>query len=157
MTIHKLIATVFGIGYIAKGGGTVAAIAFCVLFYFGVRYEVVSQTGLVIFTLATFVVGVYVSNRLEAGWGKDSKKIVVDEVLGMAVSLLFLPINLAVILTGLVLFRIFDIWKPLYIRRTEKLKGGWGVMVDDLVAGVYANLILQIIIYGYTGGHAPIL
>jgi phosphatidylglycerophosphatase A len=157
MTINKIIATVFGIGYISKGGGTVAAIAFCVLFYFGVEYHLVSQTGLVLFTLATFIVGVYVSNKLEAGWGKDSKKIVIDEVLGMAVSLLFLPINYIVILIGLVLFRIFDIWKPLWIRRTEKLKGGWGVMVDDLVAGVYSNILLQIIIYAYTGGNAPIL
>jgi phosphatidylglycerophosphatase A len=157
MTINKIIATVFGIGYISKGGGTVAAIAFCVLFYFGVEYHLVSQTGLVLFTLATFIIGVHVSNKLEAGWGKDSKKIVIDEVLGMAVSLLFLPINYVVILMGLVLFRIFDIWKPLWIRRTEKLKGGWGVMVDDLVAGVYSNIFLQIIIYAYTGGNAPIL
>jgi phosphatidylglycerophosphatase A len=157
MTINKIIATVFGIGYIPKGGGTVAAIAFCVLFYFGVQYHCVSQTGLVLFTLATFLVGVYVSNKLEAGWGKDSKRIVIDEVHGMAVSLLFMPINLVIILAGLILFRIFDIWKPLYIRRTEKLKGGWGVMVDDLVAGIYSNIVLQIIIYAYTGGNASIL
>jgi phosphatidylglycerophosphatase A len=157
MTINKAIATVFGIGYIPKGGGTVAAIAFCVFFYFGVEYHLVSQMGLVIFTLATFIIGVFVSNKLEAGWGKDSKRIVVDEVLGMAVSLLFMPINFVIILSGLILFRIFDIWKPLYIRRTENLKGGWGVMVDDLVAGVYSNIILQIIIYSYTGGHAAIL
>jgi len=157
MTLHKIIATVFGIGYIPKGGGTVAAIAFCVLFYFGLQYHCVSQTGLIVFTLATFIIGVYVSNKLEAGWGKDSKKIVIDEVLGMAVSLLFLPINLTIIIMGLVLFRIFDIWKPLYIRRTEKLKGGWGVMTDDLVAGIYSNIILQVIIYFYTGGNAEIL
>lgn len=157
MKIYKTIATFFGIGYIPKGGGTVAAIAFCVLFYFGVEYHFISQTGLVLIAVFTFIAGVFVSHKLEAGWGKDSKKIVIDEVHGMAVSLLFMPINLAVILMGLVLFRIFDIWKPLYIRRTEKLNGGWGVMTDDLVAGIYSNIILQIIIFSYTRGHAAIL
>lgn len=157
MTINKIIATVFGIGYIPKGGGTVAAIAFCVLFYFGVHYNYISQTGLILFTIITFAAGVLVSNQLEAQWGKDSGKIVIDEVLGMAVSLLWLPINFTIIVMGLILFRIFDIWKPLYIKRTEKLKGGWGVMTDDLVAGIYSNIVLQIIVYSYTWGHAEIL
>ncbi len=157
MSIYKIIATFFGIGYIPKGGGTVAAIAFCVLFYFGVKFHYVSQIGLIVFTLVTFLTGVYVSGKVEPSWGKDSKKIVIDEVLGMAVSLLFLPINLVIILTGFVLFRIFDIWKPLYIRRTEQLTGGWGVMTDDLAAGIISNIILQIIVYAYTGGYAQIL
>lgn len=157
MTINKIIATVFGIGYIPKGGGTVAAFAFCVLFYFGVQYHAISQTGLILFTISVFAVGVFAANKLETIWGKDSGKIVIDEVLGMAISLLLLPINFTIIVMGLILFRIFDIWKPLYIKKTEKLKGGWGVMTDDAVAGIYSNIVLQIIVYSYTKGHAEIL
>ncbi|MHC2991839.1 phosphatidylglycerophosphatase, partial [Pontibacter sp. HJ8] len=51
------------------------------------------------------------------------------------------------LLAGLVLFRFFDISKPLFIRRLEKVRGGWGVMLDDVVAGVYANIILQLLLY----------
>jgi phosphatidylglycerophosphatase A len=69
----------------------------------------------------------------------------VDEVFGMSISLLFLPVNNKTIVIGFVLFRVFDIVKPFYIRRLEKIKGGIGVMADDLAAGVYANIVLQLL------------
>ena len=76
----------------------------------------------------------------------ELNKIVIDEVFGMTISLLFLPINFITIVIAFVLFRFFDILKPLGIRKAEKLKNGWGVMVDDLVAGIYSNIIIQILI-----------
>jgi phosphatidylglycerophosphatase A len=76
--------------------------------------------------------------------GKDSYRVVIDEVAGMWVSLLFVPITTPTLVAGLVLFRFFDITKPLYIRRMEKLPGGVGVMMDDVLAGVYTNILLQI-------------
>ncbi|HSU49755.1 MAG TPA: phosphatidylglycerophosphatase A, partial [Segetibacter sp.] len=91
--------------------------------------------------------GVWSGNVVDAFWGKDSSKVVIDEVAGMMVSLLFIPIVLKYVLAGLVLFRIFDIAKPLFIKRMEALPKGWGVMGDDVVAGVYANLLLQVILY----------
>lgn len=156
MFLNKVIATFFGIGYIGKGSGTVASIAFCALLYLIVAGNCFSQAGLMVFTLVAFAAGVFTANRLESIWGKDSKMIVIDEVLGMAVSLLFLPVNLITLGLGLLLFRYFDIFKPLYIRRTEKLKGGWGVMVDDLVAGIYTNIVLQVFIYFFNGSHAAV-
>lgn len=98
------------------------------------------------FFLVVMVAGIIVANRLESLWGKDSNKIVVDEVAGMCCTLLFVPHNWKFALAGLVLFRFFDIVKPLYISAAEKLPGGWGVMTDDVVAGVYANLLLQVIV-----------
>ena len=146
MTLYKIIASFFGIGFIKKGAGTVAALVTCGVIYLYVTFHLHSNIRFLFLNLTIFVIGVIVSNKAERSWGKDSNKIVIDEVLGMTVSLLFLPINFITIISAFVLFRFFDIVKPLGIRKTEKLKNGWGVMVDDLVAGIYSNIIIQILI-----------
>ena len=84
---------------------------------------------------------------MEALWGKDSYRVVIDEVAGMCLTLLFVPVRWQYVLIGLLLFRFFDIAKPLYIRKMEALDGGWGVMMDDVLAGAYSNLILQLIVH----------
>lgn len=144
--MHKVISSVFGIGYIGKGGGTVAAIAACIAWYFlhAGGYTVMQQ---VIISLVICLVGIWSGNVVEKDWGKDNKKVVIDEVAGMCIALIAVPGSYAGIIAALILFRFFDIAKPLYIRATEKLPGGWGVMMDDIVAGIYANLILQFFIY----------
>ena len=71
--------------------------------------------------------------------------VVIDEVAGMCISLLFLPVTIKYVIAALILFRFFDIAKPLFIRKSEALPAGWGVMADDLLAGIFANLILQIV------------
>jgi phosphatidylglycerophosphatase A len=76
----------------------------------------------------------------------DPQEIVIDEVMGMAVTLAFLPLNVKTIVLGFLLFRIFDVAKPFPVRRLEKLPGGWGIVMDDVMAGVYANLSLRIIL-----------
>lgn len=83
---------------------------------------------------------------VEEIWGKDHQRVVIDEVAGMCITLLCVPVRWEYILLGLVLFRFFDILKPLYIRKMEELPGGLGVMADDVLAGVYANVILQLVI-----------
>ena len=141
----KLIASIFGIGYIRKGGGTVAA-AFAVLIWWwwfsniAPRYEY--QIGI---TLLITALGIWTGNKVEPQWGKDSYRVVIDEVAGMFISILFVPIEWKWLLIGFILFRFFDIAKPLYIRRMEAFKGGWGVMLDDVLAGIYANVVLQIV------------
>lgn len=139
--ISSIVASVGFIGYIPKGGGTIAAVFTAVLWYFYMNENYLNQT---ISTALILAIGVWVSNLLENYWGKDSYKIVIDEVLGMMITLLFVPISAKVILTGLVLFRFFDITKILGIRKAEKLSKGWGVMIDDLWAGVYSNILLQV-------------
>jgi phosphatidylglycerophosphatase A len=98
-------------------------------------------------TVLIIVLGIWVSNKVEADWGKDSSKVVIDEVAGMCISLLFVPVTITNVITGFILFRFYDIVKPLFIRKTEALPSGWGVMADDILAGVYANIILQFIVY----------
>ena len=70
--------------------------------------------------------------------------VVIDEVAGQLTALLFLPISFFNLVAGTFLFRLFDIWKPYPIRRLEPLKNGVGIMADDLLAGVYANIVLHL-------------
>lgn len=142
--LYSLLATIGPIGHVPKGGGSVAAAFAAVCWYLFMDTEITLQIFSVI---VIFFIGVWVSNQLEEQWGKDSNKIVIDEVLGMMVSLLFLPVSIKVILIGFVLFRFFDITKVLGIKKSEQLPKGWGVMADDLWAGIYSNLILKVLIY----------
>lgn len=145
--IHKMIATSLGIGYIGKGGGTVAAAVAAICWYLVLADNHTPVYLPVIFTIVITLLGVWSGYMVEPLWGKDDKKVVIDEVAGLCVSLLFLPVTVKYVLAGLLLFRFFDILKPLGIRRTEVLPGGWGVMIDDVIAGIYSNLILQVVFY----------
>ncbi|WP_343671569.1 phosphatidylglycerophosphatase A [Chitinophaga sp.] len=145
--IHKLIATSLGIGYIGKGGGTVAAAVAALVWYLVLAGGHPNNVWTLLFTVAITLLGIWSGTEVEPYWGKDDKKVVIDEVAGMFVSVLFVPVTPAYMLAGLILFRFFDIVKPLYIRRTEALPGGLGVMMDDIVAGIYSNLLLQLVIH----------
>ncbi|MFT2010724.1 phosphatidylglycerophosphatase A [Pontibacter sp. 13R65] len=148
LKVHKLVSTSLGIGYIGKGGGTVAAVAVCLCLY--ALHQLGGDqlvTWLPLVTLLLTGLGVWSSDQVEPHWGKDDKKVVIDEVAGMCITMLFMPVTLSTLAVGLVLFRFFDIAKPLYIRRLERVPGGWGVMLDDVVAGVYANILLQLLLY----------
>jgi len=150
--IHRLISTCLGIGYTPKGGGTIAAAVCCIAWYFcwagGNDHFGPGATGAIQLgiTVALLVIGVWSANNVEKEWGEDSYKVVIDEVAGMCLTLCFVPIRWQYIAIGLLLFRFFDIAKPLGIRKMEELNSGWGVMMDDMLAGVYANLLLQIVV-----------
>ncbi|GAB2701952.1 hypothetical protein GCM10027037_29290 [Mucilaginibacter koreensis] len=142
--MNKLIASWGGIGYI-KGGGTIAAAVTCLLVY------PLWQTGagqnpwiFLLITIVVTLIGIYVGNQVEPDWGKDSYRVVIDEVAGMLVTLLFLPQRLDLMIAAFILFRFFDMVKPLGIRKMENLPAGTGVMMDDVLAGVYGNILLQI-------------
>lgn len=143
---HKLAATVFGIGYVGKGGGSLAAFCCCAGWYCFWHHEN-SNLIPVIITVIIFFLGVWSADKVEAQWGVDSSKVVIDEVAGMAISLLFIPVTAVNVVTGFLLFRFFDIAKPLCIKKLERLPGGWGVMMDDMAAGLYSNIILQVIVW----------
>ncbi|GAB3932228.1 phosphatidylglycerophosphatase A family protein [Mucilaginibacter myungsuensis] len=145
--MNKLIATWFGIGYI-KGGGTIAAAVTCALIWYLWWPTKAGQSHWLFFLLTVLItlLGIYVGDKVERFWGKDSYRVVIDEVSGMMVTMLFVPHNLWLLLAGFILFRFFDMVKPLYIRRLEALPGGTGVMMDDVLAGLYGNIVLQIII-----------
>jgi phosphatidylglycerophosphatase A len=102
-----------------------------------------SRAGLVVFFLVVTIVGTWAAHVVERALGdKDPGMIVVDEVAGMTLSVLVLPLTLPVLLVAFVLFRIFDVVKPFPANRAQALPGGLGVMIDDLIAGLYALLVL---------------
>ncbi|WP_155296305.1 phosphatidylglycerophosphatase A family protein [Spirosoma rigui] len=146
--IHKFFASGLGLGYIPVGAGTVASVVTIVVVYLLETAAVApgqppsAGLWLLIIGLVTFG-GVWSASVVEADWGEDSNRVVIDEVAGMLIAIWALPHTPVWLLAGLVLFRFLDIRKPGPIRRLEQLPGGWGVMFDDVGAGVVANGVLQ--------------
>jgi len=141
---HKLIGTSLGLGYLPQAPGTFGALGGLLSGWAVLNFT--AYPNLILFSLIVFMslLGVYSSNKLIPEWGDDPSKIVIDEVVGMWIAMLFIPTSYAVLLSAFVLFRFFDIAKPLYIRRLEKIPGGWGIMLDDVAAGIYANITIQV-------------
>lgn len=151
-SLHKIIATAFGAGYSPIAPGTAGAIVACGLYVLLMSGQISwfnNFSMLHFFALTVLVTGAGVisSNYLEKDWGKDPQRIVVDEVAGQWIALLFVPFAWKYVIIALILFRFFDISKILGIRKAEALPSGFGVMMDDVVAGIYANIVLQILIY----------
>ncbi len=144
----KCIASSFGAGYapIVPGTfGTVAAIPLFFLFgYWGNRWTLGGVT------LAVFIIGVWASNYAESLYGrKDPSQVVIDEVLGYLVAMLFLPFQVKYVLISFVVFRLMDIVKPWPAYQIQEVRGGWGIMLDDLIAGIYSGLVILLGDYLY--------
>jgi len=109
----------------------------------GLRLIPFTTLSLIGATLAVIAVGLWASGRVERMVGrKDPGVIVIDEVAGMMVSVWFLPRTWPVLLAAFFLFRLFDVWKPFPARQSQVLRGGVGVMIDDLIAGAYALAVV---------------
>ena len=132
------------IGYIPFASGTFAT-AFTVLPYLLLRGNMLLYLAVTVFL---FFAGVFASTEAEQLLGKkDPHKVVIDEFVGYLVTMAFIPFGIPYIIAGFFFFRLFDIWKPYPIRGLQALPGGWGIMIDDVLAGVYANVLLQIAVY----------
>ena len=141
-SLKKLIATLFFTGYAPLAPATVgSALVAVIYFFFFSSLEVVEW--LIVLT-AIFFVGVYTAHGMEREWGKDPGRVVIDEAVGYLVTVALLPHSLGLAIAGFFVFRILDIAKPLPARQLESLPGGWGIVVDDVVAGIYGNLLLRI-------------
>jgi len=137
-----LVATAGGAGYAPVAPGTVgSALAAAILWL--VPF---SPLGLALWMLAVTLAGTWAAGRAERALRvKDPGSIVIDEVAGMTMAVLFLPRTLPVLATGFLLFRFFDIVKPFPARGIQRLHGGVGVMADDVIAGLYALAILLVL------------
>jgi phosphatidylglycerophosphatase A len=157
------LATGFYSGYIPWASGTFGSLV-GVLLYMIPGAETATTLGILV--LVGFFAGVFTSAKVAAIYGHrltktaelakatfqpgshevpDPSIIVIDEIVGMWISLMFLPKSLPVILIAFVAFRAFDIVKPYPARQLEKIPNGWGIMLDDVVAGVYANVATMIV------------
>lgn len=142
-----LIATFFGVGHLQPGSGTWAA-AITVVVWWAASHLVASKWLLpveAIVALAITLIGIPPSTTVARESGqKDPGFVVIDEVAGQMISLIGVPLNWKYLLAGFILFRGFDIVKPFPLRRLERLPGGTGIMMDDVGAGLYALVLLQI-------------
>lgn len=134
-----ILSTLFGVGYVPALAGTAGSVVGVIfLFFFK------SDLSFFVFTLLVLFISFPLSTRSEKIFGeKDCKKIVIDDFAGMLISLIFLPKTTGFVISAFILFRIFDFFKIYPANKIEKLRGGIGIVGDDLVAGVYTSLILQ--------------
>ena len=140
----RWLATGFGSGYAPVAPGTAGSAVGLLLFWPLAVLPAPWQIGACAVLL---VVGALASTHVARALGrKDPGLIVVDEIVGMWVTLVGLPFTPAVALAGFVLFRVMDVWKPWPVRSLEQLPDGWGVMADDVAAGVYAHLLLRVVL-----------
>lgn len=136
-----VLSTWFGAGFVPKAPGTSGTLAGLPLVLitkcFGPLYEA-------LFLFAFVLLAIWSSGRSYRLLGReDPSEVVIDEVAGYLLALFFLPSSWLTISLGFLLFRFFDIWKPFPIKRIEAVKGGPGIVLDDLAAGLYANLIMR--------------
>jgi phosphatidylglycerophosphatase A len=142
-----LIATFFGVGHIRPGSGTYAA-GITVLCWWA-AFHLVAPKWLVpvevIASVLITLIGIPPSTTVARESGqKDPGFVVIDEVAGQMISLIAVPLHWKYLLAGFILFRGFDIVKPFPLRRLERLPGGTGIMMDDVGAGLYALLLIQV-------------
>lgn len=138
-----ILCTFGGAGYFPVASGTFASFIAIVALYFVIPSNIIIIIGILFSSMIT----VFFTPQIEAADGKDPQHIVMDEVAGQWVAFLLIPNpSITILLIGFFLFRFFDISKLLGVNKLQTLKGGWGVLIDDLVAGLYTNILLQILL-----------
>ena len=143
--LGRIIATSCYTGYSPVAPGTVGSFLGLLIW---IPLRQVSGWPFLIGTLIVFFIGVWAAGRVEKVEGHDAGIINIDEVVGMWVTLLFFPgLSPAWALAGFVLFRFMDVIKPFPANRSQDLPGGWGIMMDDFLAGIYAHGLLRLLVF----------
>ena len=140
----RSIATLGPIGYLPKAPGTWGSMTAAIIWYVLAEFIPDFQKYQLTIIIISAVAGIIVSEIVSRDGDKDPKEVVIDEFAGMWIALIWLPHSLKLIVIALILFRIFDIAKPFGIRRLEKIRGGMGIMMDDIAAGILSALILHL-------------
>jgi phosphatidylglycerophosphatase A len=154
MKTAKIIASGLGTGYAPVAPGTAGSVL-GITFFYGLNLLLnhlgVGKTGVSVLNLFAVIIlllwGVYAIKKVHRIWEHDSPKIVIDEIVGVGIAAVAVPLKWQYYLYALILFRIFDIVKPFGIKKLDNLKSDWSVMLDDVLAGVYAAAVLQLVMY----------
>lgn len=142
------IATFFYVGKIPIAPGTFGSLATMLIVFFVRPYWSAPISVQMLVILIVFFVGIAAATAIEIAYGKkDPGSCVIDEVAGQMITLLMAPHSIIVYIAGFFIFRFFDIVKPYPIRELEKIPQGLGIMVDDVGAGMYSLLLLQLALY----------
>ena len=141
---ERFIGSGFLTGYFPIASGTVGSLAALIIYLIpGFEQLFVIIPSIVIF----MVYGIYVGTKFEAEYGKDPAQCTIDEVVGMWIALVALPKTFAIVAIAFILWRILDIIKPPPARNLERLKGGLGIMIDDVISGIYTLIIMLLVVY----------
>ncbi|MBC8416472.1 MAG: phosphatidylglycerophosphatase A [Candidatus Cloacimonetes bacterium] len=149
MNLPVIISTLFGAGYFPKASGTAGTLIATLVYLLLPPKLFGSLENNIIFLICVLtlsLISVFFISKAEKKLGHDNNKIVLDEFLGYFIAVVFLPKTIIIAVFAFILFRFFDISKPEPVNILQKLPAGWGVMADDLMAGVYTNISLQILI-----------
>jgi phosphatidylglycerophosphatase A len=141
---EKLIGSGFYTGYSPVASGTIGSLA-ALIIYLIPGFE---QLFIIIpFTLIFIGYGIFLGDKFETYYGKDPAECTVDEIVGTWISVIALPKTLWIIVIAFFVWRILDIIKPPPARNLERLKGGLGIMFDDVVSGIYTLIIMHLVVY----------
>jgi phosphatidylglycerophosphatase A len=144
--LEKLLGSGLYTGFIPKASGTFGSFAALLIFLIP-GFE---NPSLMIFLISLFIlIGVPIAVKFESVYGEDPAEYTLDEFIGMWITLLFIPKKIWFILLAFLIWRVLDILKPFPAGKLESVKNGWGVILDDVMAGIYSFMIIQIIIYVY--------
>lgn len=145
-----LLATFFGVGRLRPGPGTWGSAATMLLWYaLAYALPLVARTPTAIaLALVVILIGIPAATQVaRASAAKDPQFIVIDEVAGQLIALIAVPVAWKSFLAGFILFRAFDIVKPPPVRQLEKLPEGTGIVLDDVAAGIYALVVMQLLLH----------
>ena len=141
-----IIATCAPFGYSPVAPGTVGSGVGLAVFY-GVRQLNASAAIELVILLLLIAIGIWSATEAERHFGGiDPGQVVIDEVIGMLITLAFIPVGLAGAVVGFFVFRVLDIVKPWPARRLERLPGGMGIVFDDVMAGIYGNIVMWVLV-----------
>ena len=142
--IDKLLGSGFYTGYIPIASGTFGSFA-ALLIYFIPGFE--KLFIILPVTLIFLLYGIYVGSKFETVYGKDPAECTIDEMVGMWISLILLPKTSFIVAITFIIWRVLDIIKPSPARSFERFKGGFGIMIDDVVSSIYTLIIMHLIVY----------
>jgi len=135
------LGSVLGTGFIPIAPATFASLLSLLLVWVLPKSVIVYGAT----TVACFFLGIWLATQLEQRWGHDARRITIDELVGMLVTFYLVPFGLVPALVGFLLFRFFDIVKLSFVRWFERRPAGWGIVLDDVMAGVCANIVMQVL------------
>jgi phosphatidylglycerophosphatase A len=141
---ENFIGSGFLTGYSPVASGTAGSLA-AILIYLVPGFE--NLFVIIPAALVFIVYGIYLGNKFELKFGKDPAQCTIDEVVGTWISIIALPKTVGIIVTAFIVWRILDIIKPPPARTLEKLKGGVGIMIDDVISGFYTLIIMHLVVY----------
>jgi phosphatidylglycerophosphatase A len=142
--IEKIIGSGFLTGYIPFASGTFGSLA-ALFIYLIPGFE----NPTILLSLISFftVIGIPIGSKFEKAYGKDPAECTIDEFVGTWIALLFIPKTFLYVFGAFFIWRILDIVKPFPARQIEKLRGGWGIMLDDVISGIYSLIIIHIVVF----------